>query len=649
MARSSFTLKKLDTGWLLSAGNLELHIDRATGCVGELAVTVSGRKTWMAYPGDVAVRDDLLQRTFGRSQLQNVEFEQSAERLLIRKTFNGTTWILEEIYQGNGDALSWEAQVHLHSGEFRSCAISWHLPWPQPIFPVSFWAAKEKMPSMPSRFAGISLEYGEITSGIMMPVLSCYRNDTDSGVAIAMPFDFRTPRFRFVSGFRDPDLRVEFDWLALSPAHSAKAALLLHGTVGDWRPALGWIYKRFTEYFEPRSKHIDQLWGGHICGKFTVSPEELRLMTRLGIKWYEIHEHFPAYGNYHPENLASWRSGHALKDTSMITEDILHQTMQTLHQQGVAAMPYIQVTGDGDEKLLDPMLNSCRIRNLQDETWGGWPGTLLMNSDPSLPFGKDITRQIDGMLARYPEMDGVFLDQACYNFLDTAHDDGITAVNNRPASMTGFNYFPHLEHLSRLLHPERTIIANGPYGAGILKYLDGFMAEAEEWLCDHLQYFSIGTKPLFFLVYQHDDAHIEKMFQSALLYAAGFASYPAAMPSKDLYDLYCPLLEKLYRRRWVFDPRPLQVPAGFKGNVYRGENGSLYVSLIRTMTRLPGRAASDGEVRLATSDIDSAKGCVVHQPGQTPHPLSFTRENGAIRFTVPTTFTCGLIEATLGS
>ena len=29
---------------------------------------------------------------------------------------------------------------------------------------------------------------------------------------------------------------------------------------------------------------------------------------------------------------------------------------------------------------------------------------------------------INGMLDRYPELDGVFLDQACYNFLDTAHD-----------------------------------------------------------------------------------------------------------------------------------------------------------------------------------------------------------------------------------
>jgi len=50
-----------------------------------------------------------------------------------------------------------------------------------------------------------------------------------------------------------------------------------------------------------------------------------------------------------------------------------------------------------------------------------------MNSDPALPFGRDITRQIDGMMARYPDLNGVFLDQPCYNVLDQAHDDGITA------------------------------------------------------------------------------------------------------------------------------------------------------------------------------------------------------------------------------
>ena len=57
------------------------------------------------------------------------------------------------------------------------------------------------------------------------------------------------------------------------------------------------------------------------------------------------------------------------------------------------------------------------------------------------------------------------------------------------------------------------------------------MAEGDSWLCEHLQYYGIGAKPLFFLVYEHDDAHIEMMFRKALLYGAGFASYPAAMPS----------------------------------------------------------------------------------------------------------------------
>ena len=638
--------EKNDAVWHLAGGELELCIDRKDGCVRELAVTVSGRKIWMAYPGDVTVRDDFLKRTFGREQLRQIEFEPADNQLTIRKSFTGAPWRLEEIYRIDGDSLSWEASVRLDSGEYRSCAIAWNLPWPQPVFPVSFWAAKDGMPSAPHRFAGLSLEYGEITSGILMPLLSCYRTDIDAGLALSMPFDFRTPRFRFLSGFRELDLSVEFDWLALSPEHPAEAKLLLRGTTGDWRPALGWAYRRFTEYFEPRSPQIDLLWGGHICGNFQLSAAEAGQMVELGIKWYEIHGHFPVYGNYHPEGIESWRSGHFREDATPISVELIRQTIQTLHESGIAAFPYLQVSGDGDEKLLPPEMAVCRIRNRRGENWGGWPGTLLMNSRPDLPFGKDISRQIDGMIKRYPEMDGVFLDQPCYNFIDTAHDDGITAINNRPAAMTGFNYYPHLEHLSALLHPEKTIIANGPYGVGMLKYFDGFMAEGDSWLCEHLQYYGIGRKPLFFLMYEYDDAHIEMMFQRALLYGAGFASYPGAMPSKDLFDRYRPLLEKLYRRRWIFDPNPLQMPAGFQGNVYRGENGSLYVSMVRTMARLSGRMARDGVIRLSTADIDIAKGCVLHLPGQLPQSMPFSRENGAIQFDVPPSFVSGLVEVT---
>ena len=642
---SSFLLETEEL-WRISAGGMELSIGKADGCVNRI-VNISGeRKVWAAYCGDVTVRDDLLQRTFGRRDLKSVVFEANAERLVIHKQFQGAPWSLRETYSSADDAICWESALTLADGDYRSCAVSWNLPLPQPVFPVHFWAAKDGMPSQISRFAGLSLEYGEVTSGILMPLLSCYRTQDDSGFALAMPFDFKTPRFRFLFGFRELDLRAEFDWLALSPGHTAKTKLLLHGTPGDWRPALGWVYERFTEYFEPRSPQIDSLWGGHVCGEFTVSAQDVRRMVELGIKWYEVHGHFPAYGNYHPEGIPQWKSGHFRSNETMISEAMIQQTIQTLHDAGVAAFLYLQVTGDGDEKLLAPEMEACRQKDRCGQNWSGWEKTYMMNSDPALPFGKEIDRQIDGITARYPEADGIFLDQPCYNFVDTAHDDGITAIDNQPAYMSGFNYFPHLEHLSRLMHPEKPMIANGPFGVGILKYFDAFMAESDSWLCEHLQYYGIGAKPLFFLVYEHDDAHIEMMFRKALLYGAGFASYPAAMPSRDLYEKYLPLLEKLYRRRWVFDPDPLRLPLGFQGNIYRSERNTYCISLVRTMSRLAGRISTAGEIGITLPGIEDAKDCILYQPGLDPVGLAFTGKENSISLELPSELVAGLLEIT---
>jgi len=641
-------------GWRISYANVVMDIAGKTGSLASFVVKkpegIGGRReasavygavvgsggvetVWTAQAGNVTVRDDLIHKTFGSADLQKVDFALEDKGLRIDKVFKGAPWLLRERYACDNGAIRWDAELVLDAGDFRSCAISWNLPWPQPIFPVSFWAAKEGMPSAPHRFADISLEYGEITSGILLPVLVSYLESENAGVMLAMPFDFRTPRFAFRSAFREPDLRAEFDWMALSPSRSARASLLIRGTEGAWRPALGWLYERYKEYFEPRSNLAGSLWGGHVCGNCHVSFEEAKAMADLGLKWHEIHEHFPLYGNYHPEGQTEWRSGHALKDTTIISVDLIKRTIANLHKAGSYAMPYIQVSGDGDDRL-DSSFDSSKVRDWYGQPWTAWPGTRMCNSDLSLPFGKDITRQIKGMVARYPEMDGVFLDQACYNFLDTGHDDGITAVNNRPAYMSGFNYLPHMELLSSLLHPRKAIIANGPYGIGIMKYVDAFMAEGSSWLCDHLQYYGLA-KPMFFLMYDSGDRDIELMFQRCLIYGAGYTSYAKAAPSKDLYRKYVPLLERLYNRRWVFDAKPIQMPTGFGGSLFRSPSGSLVTGIVSTMSRLGGRGCPDNSVCVQTSDVSQVRKVALYTLDGQSRDLPFTKGKGSMQFDVP--------------
>ncbi|MBI4232610.1 hypothetical protein HY605_05230, partial [Candidatus Peregrinibacteria bacterium] len=416
------TIEKFTKVWRITGGGLILNIDLKTGCLSNVLIQNDKEFLWTDCPGKVTVRDDLIRKTFDVCDLEHISFSQKDNTLTVTKSFKKAPWALRETYRVVRDAIRWEAELVLDSGDFRSCAISYHIPWPQSLRSVSFWTARENMPSMVYRFAEIRLEYAEVTSGILIPAFCAYLEDKNVGIMLAMPFDFKTPRFSFISRHqRDPELQAEFDWMALAAGRPARTSLLFRATSGNWRPALGWLYERFREYFEPRSTFIDKLWGGHIGGTFEVSPEKARLMADLGLKWYEIHEHFPAYGNYHPEGISQWRSGHSRENMTLITVDMIRQTIKNLHSVGAAAMPYIQVTGDGDAKTLAPVFTSSRVLDRQGKAiYNDYYDIDQMNSDPSLPFGKDIIRQIKGIVSRYPEMDGVFLDQACYNFLDTA-------------------------------------------------------------------------------------------------------------------------------------------------------------------------------------------------------------------------------------
>ena len=147
MANNQFILKSTDTEWIINCGKLELTLSKKDGCFRKIDVCLDEQKTWSSYDGDVTVRDELLRKTFTHEDLASIDFAAADTSLTIRKTFRGAPWTLTERYHADGDALCWESSLHMESGEYRTCAISWNLPQPQPVFPVEYWTAKENMPT----------------------------------------------------------------------------------------------------------------------------------------------------------------------------------------------------------------------------------------------------------------------------------------------------------------------------------------------------------------------------------------------------------------------------------------------------------------------------------------------------------------------
>ena len=645
-------IEKSEQVWRLKGENLSLDLDRQTGCLVRLEVRRDRKEVWLDEPADLQIRDDRLRKTFDRRDVKEARFSRRGGKITVQRTFRGAPWVLKESYQVEKGAIRWDAELELEEGDFRSCALTLRVPVPTPIFPLAVWSARDQMPTHVHSHHELVMEYAEVNGGIILPAVAVYvpggsgnywgRTKAGTGLLMAMPFDFKTPRLSFVTSYREEYLAARFDWLALSRTQRARASLLLRGIGGDWRPALGWLYERYPEYFEPRSRLIDKLWGGHFttCNPF-ITLKEAKTAASLGARWCELHEHFAGYGDYTPEE-EPWLNGDGTDNPPITTQDVRNY-IATIQKAGVAALPYIQVSGDGFVDSIAKRFEESQLRDLRGQPLISWPKTVVMNSDLSLPFGRHIRSMIDEFMRRYPKLDGVFLDQPSYNFQDTRHDDGISAYQNRPCYMVGLNYEPHLQHLSRLLHPEKAIIANGPISIALMKYIDGIMDEGIWHGCERYQYYTLA-KPMFFLHPTPDDRHVEMMLQYCLLYACGMSCHAELKPFASLFRAYRPLIEKLSRRRWVFDADPFQLPDGFKGGLYRSEKGNLMLTLMGQVGRMGGRKCPGFDAVVRTSDIDEVRRVTVHRPGKKAEPIGFSRENDGVHLKLPGRSEAALVE-----
>ncbi|MDD5708334.1 MAG: hypothetical protein PHR35_20640 [Kiritimatiellae bacterium] len=661
----------------IRSGNIDLCVDEKTGSVSGIACQVSrvvgsvsggGERQWMQRPGEVVIRDDLLRRTFRTEDIERVDVSDEAGRLRIAKSFVGAPWALEETYSAEPDCVRWDARLVLPKGDFRSVAISWEVPVPAIPYSWQVWSARQDMPKPLYWATSDEIEYAESTSGTLIPAFAWYLPKENWGFAVCKPFGLRTPCLRFGYGLREPRFRVSFNRLALSPEREAVASLLFRGIPGCWRPALGWVYNRHREYFESSSALLPSLWGGHNCAGYEQSEDDIATGAAAGERWCEIHGHFPHYGQYDAgrEEWVSiqhaWRTpppdgtdagAHPqeppVEAKDIVSLDKMRGTIARLNRHGVAPLPYIQVSGDANPTVAE-RFKSDEIRDINGDRvfWRECGSSVLvqMNADDALGFGKHLDSMIDGMLDKYTGAKGVFVDQACYNFVDTAHFDGITAIDNRPCYMTGFNFWNRLERVASRLHPDGAIMANGPHSIEAMRHIDGIMAEGLDWLCGQLKYLALG-KPVFFLLYKHSRAAVERMLQSALVHAAGYTAAAWSASYRDIYDAYVPLLRMLYNRRWVFDPDPLTLPQGLRGDIYRAADGALLIPLVRNQILYCGAAIEAG-IKIRTADTADVCNVELFQVGNAQaEPAIWKLIGNEISIeSLPDNFVAGLLRLT---
>ncbi len=559
---------------------------------------------WNGYQGGLTIVDDLDGRIFISANAKTVLLEHSDSNMVFEHKWDGCKFVARETWTVQEDCLSWKVELKLDNAcAERSVQIRQLFPYPYPPYKLQVWSANEKFPCSLDKLGGLHLFYGDACYGTVIPAVSVYDESSNTGFTLSKPFNLKSARMAFhFKDYHSDGLEIESSCLYLDDSSPAIAEVLIHAHEGCWRPGLGWLYEKYPEYFNPPNPKVHELDGGFMITNPYTEARYLKTVEDYNIKWAEIHNHFPYYGNYAPDE-DEWESvmTHDYPALASPKEKLsrkkINQHIQDLHENNIRGLLYFQCSGDAFIPYAKKEFPDSIARDTSGKIIPVWKECCFTNASENTSFGCHIDAQIDKFIDDYPQIDGVFLDQVCYQALDTAHKDGITAHDNQPAAMFGHSYEKNLNKLSGILHQQGKVIwGNGPFDIEVQKNIDGIMAEGVSEISNTYKYLCL-TKPLLVHTYPNTPEQVETMFRHCLLNGASYsigASSTLPFPDpidkevKIIFDKCIPLAEKLFGRKWVFTPAPLKLPERYDGNIFYSSNDRnvILVSLVSKFNSL---------------------------------------------------------------
>ncbi len=636
----------------------------------------AGTADWSDRPGSVTIIDDRKRRSYSDVD-QSIQASTCKTRTKVTTTkqIKGAEFALKETWHLVGDTLRWDLEITLAPGaKARSIQVRQLLPIPDPAYGINVWTARADFPTTIERLAGLDLQYGEVCYGTLLPSLTLYRRDLGVGLTVTKPFAFRTSRLSFeFMDYREPGISLNTSMLALRPDQPARTSFVFHAHEPCWRSGLAWLYKNNPTYFDPPNPAVREYEGGYTMGHPFMTGSEIDSMLPHQLRWSELHCHFPWYGDYLPDEdewhavdnygacVAVDQVGGAVVDAATgsavdgksgsITYDVLHKHLATVKKRDVKSLFYWQAGGDASPCIVKKFPDSLAL-NEHGESYPSCDDSVLMNADASTAFGRDMRRQISRLYRRLPEIDGIFLDQLCYDAIDYAHDDGITMVDNKPVYRLWHCFEQPVRKLAAATHRRgKVLYANGPYNIEVQKDMDGLMAEGASWIAEVVKYLCI-SKPLIFLAFYHDDlGKAEAMFQCCLLSGASYSLYPHPPEAiRQMIERYRPLVEKFYGRRWLLEPDPLELPQGIAGNIFVAENGNILVSIVSTGESCLSAQGQTAELEIGVrcQAADQVKTAVCSGPlYRGERKVRMRRQDGELRLRVRRHVAATVIELRL--
>jgi len=603
--------------WVLENKLMSVEIGTSTGEIVSLAL--KKKKFEMMEQGGfgrLEVYDEKKECLFpsGVRPLQKIKGRLSTKKeekqLCVKKEFKGANFFIEEKFTLSKDRLHWSARIIKQKGKDRSLKVCFQVPFPldhkritAPLIEKRRWEVWAAITGAPfsSDMNYLRFSYGDESNRAdvaTIPALVFYNRSADIGISLIKPFEDYTPRMEFDLDRRKGYARITNEYLALRNSNSPYVSLNIVPHAGCFRASLAWMYKTYKQYFVPPSLKI---YGQEGVMYYGLEAEEKYIAAwkkAFNLKWQEVQQTTASVGGYVSDkeswDFDCWKKFKRFKPVRNITHKKVDKYLEILRKYDVAGFMYFDV-GDyvsgGEGKVPEKFAESV-IHNDKNEKislTARWAPSLLyhMDPDPDFQYGREMIRQLKMVKKKFPQMTGIFFDQALYQDFNFSRDDGMTMINNIPCFNTEISYIKFLKRMREILDKDKlTVFANNPAQIERSRYFDGVMAESDR---DFLAYLCL-SKPLVTI-----GGRNEKALQWCLKWGAfphippilyegsHLSEYVSHTPKKEdisLYKRYYQIIKYFYARSWVLEPHALELPEELDGNIFQTREGDYLVTLI---------------------------------------------------------------------
>ncbi|MGA3328455.1 MAG: hypothetical protein ABSF45_28730 [Terriglobia bacterium] len=470
-------------------------------------------------------------------------------------------------------------------------------------------------PTVPRAFREMDLSYGGhffSAPGFSVPIATVIDEAKDSGVSLALSPEDTLIEVRLKT---DPEGSITFSRSnnKISKDKPVRFAMNLIAHAGDWRPGLGWMVKRYPDYFNPANSTADDAGGGGAYSAFTgdLDAEKFKQMG-FRVNWLASFD-WPYLGMYLPPvpQGTEWTSWYHKTTSTRKIDDYCRR----MRADGFHVLCYFNVTEFGTAiKYPEPPSNITNEADL----WKDPNAFLYKKLASSILYAEDgkpmwtwydevavdpgdaafqnyIVDQAARHVKEIPNCSGIAIDRMDrlmrFNYRS---DDGVTWLyiavgrsEGRPARSLINSWKETLRKIGPIMHDAGKAI----YGNSLFKRLD-VMREVDG-IFDEIGYFGFNLNQNSFLgvrkpviAWTAESLQLrpdpDEFFQRHLFMVAfPMVPYPendhSILPdewSERFYKDYGPLLDELRGRKWVLEPHVIAVEhAAAKANIFETPKG----------------------------------------------------------------------------